>query len=137
MEKVDRNILDFKDSDSMLRIVVDLYKEIWNDSTKWKENAFKMEQNLNGLSAVNPNDTRVLTNLGALYSLKGEHKQALEVLLKAEKLNATDANLYSNIAIAKMNMEEERNNAKEYFEMAKKLKPNELTIESYFDPQGY
>lgn len=133
----DMDTLDFKDLESILRIIVDLYQEIWNDSTKWKENVVKIEKYLNGVLAVNPNDTRVLTNLGAIYSLKREHKRALKVLLKAEKLNAADANLYNNIAIAKINVGTEMKDAKKYFEMAKKLKPNELTIESYFDPHGY
>ena len=107
--------LDYKDSNSILSIVVDLYREIWNDSTTWEENAFKIEQHLNELLAVNPKDTRALTNLGAILSLKGAHTQALTELLKAEKLNASDANLYSNIAIAKINIESERQNAKAYF----------------------
>lgn len=102
------SVLDFKDLDSILRIVVNLYKEIWNDSTKSKENAFKTEQYLYQLLVVSRNDTRALTNLGAIYSLHGKHEKALIELRKSEKLNTKDANLYSNIAIAKMNIESEK-----------------------------
>ncbi len=129
--------LDFQDTDSTLRVVVDLYKEIWADSGKWEENLSKMERLLIELLAVYPNDTRALTNLGAVLSDNGKHKEALSELLKSEKLNAKDANLYSNIAIAKMNIGLERKSAKEYFEMAKTLKKDQLTIEAYFDLHGY
>jgi Flp pilus assembly protein TadD len=129
--------LDFKDSDSILKIVVKLYKEIWTDSNKWNENHLKIEHYLNKLLTENPNDSRVLINLGAILSDNGKHKDALTELLKAEKMNSKDANLYRNIGIAKMNIESERQNAKEYFEIANKLKSDELTIEAYFDPHGY
>jgi tetratricopeptide (TPR) repeat protein len=133
----DIDSLDFKDSDSILKIVVKLYKEIWTDSKKWKKNHLKIEQYLTKLLTVYPNDTRVLTNLGAILSDNGKHEDALTELLKAEKLESKDANLYRNIGITKMNIESERKNAKEYFSIATKLESNELTIEAYFDPQGY
>jgi tetratricopeptide (TPR) repeat protein len=129
--------LDFKDSDSILKIVVQLYSEIWSDSNKWKQNHLKIEKYLTELLSVYPNDTRVLTNLGASLSDNGKHKDALSKLLKAEKLKSKDANLYRNIGIVKMNIESERQNAKEYFAMADKLESDKLTIEAYFDPQGY
>lgn len=129
--------MDFKNSDSILRIVVNLYQEIWNDSAKWEENTIKMELLLNKLLTESPNDTRALTNLGATLCDNGKHEEALKVLLKAEKLNVKDANLYSNIAIAKMNIDSEKQCANEYFMMAKQLEKDELTIEAYFDPHGY
>lgn len=129
--------LDFKDSDSILKIVTELYKEIWTDSKKWKVNHQKIEKYLTELLTINPNDARALTNLGAILSDNGKHTDALIELQKAEKLNTKDANLYRNIGIAKMNIESERQNAKEYFEIADKLVSDKLTIESYFDPHGY
>ncbi|MFD0991056.1 tetratricopeptide repeat protein [Mariniflexile jejuense] len=129
--------LDFTNSDSILKIVVELYNEIWTDSKKWKENHQKIERYLTELLSLNPNDTRALTNLGAILSDNGKHKNALTELLKAEKLESKDANLYRNIGIAKMNIESERQNAKEYFEIANKFKSDELTIEAYFDPHGH
>ncbi len=129
--------LDFKDSDSILKIVVELYKEIWIDSKKWKENHKKIEQYLTELLTLNPNNTKALTNLGAILSANGKHKNALIELQKAEKLNSKDANLYRNIGIAKMNIESERKNAKQYFEISKTMVSDELTIEAYFDPQGH
>jgi tetratricopeptide (TPR) repeat protein len=129
--------LNFKDSDLILEIVVKLYKEIWTDSKKWNKNSLKIEQYLTELLAVYPYDTRILTNFGAILSNKGKHKDALIKLLKAEKLESKDANLYRNIGIAKMNIESERQNAKEYFEIATKLNSDKLTIEAYFDPHGY
>lgn len=129
--------LDFKDSDSILKIVVELYKEIWTDSKKWKQNHQKIEQYLTELLTLNPNNTKALTNLGAILSDNGKHKNALTELKKAEKLNSKDANLYRNIGIVKMNIESERKNAKQYFEIAKTMVSDELTIEAYFDPQGH
>ena len=89
------------------------------------------------LLAVYPNDTRILTNFGAILSNKGEHKEALIELLKAEKLELKDTNLYRNIGIAKTNIKSEKQNAKEYFEIATKLNSDKLTIEAYFEPLGY
>ena len=133
----DIDSLDFKDSDSILKIVVELYKEIWTDSKKWKQNHHKIEQYLTELLTIYPNDSRALTNLGAILSDNGKHKDALTELQKAEKLETKDANLYRNIGIAKMNIESEKQNAKEYFEIANKLVSDKLTIEAYFDPHGY
>ena len=133
----DIDSLDFKDSDSILKIVVELYKEIWTDSKKWKKNHHKIEQYLTELLTIYPNDSRALTNLGAILSDNGKHKDALTELQKVEQLETKDANLYRNIGIAKMNIESERQNAKEYFEIADKLVSDKLTIEAYFDPHGY
>jgi tetratricopeptide (TPR) repeat protein len=136
-KKNESDSLNFKNSDSVLEIVVKLHKEIWTDSKKWKENHQKIEQYLKKLLTENPNDSRALTNLGAILSDIGKHKEALTELQKAEKLETKDANLYRNIGIAKVNLKTERQNAKKYFEIANKLEPNELTIEAYFDPHGY
>lgn len=133
----DIDALDFENPDSILSIVVQLYKEAWAKSNKWEQNHSKIEKHLTGLLSENPNDTRALINLGAILSDNGKHKDALTELLKAEKLQSEDANLYKNIGIAKMNIESERQNAKEYFAIANKLEPDKLTIEAYFDPQGH
>ncbi len=133
----DIDLLDFKDITLILRVVIDLYKEIWCDSKKRDENYRKIKQILMKLNSLYPNDVRVLTNFGAILSDNGEYKDALIKLLKAEKLGSKDANLYQNIGIVKMNIDSERKNAKKYFELANKLNVDELTIEAYFDPQGY
>ncbi len=133
----DVDLLDFKNTDSILSIVVQLNKDIWNDTSKWEKNNLKMEQYLNRLLLNCPNETRALTNLGATLADRGKHEEALCELLKAEKLKSNDANLYRNLGIVKMNINEERHNAKKYFEKADKLTPNNLTFVAYFDPQGY
>jgi tetratricopeptide (TPR) repeat protein len=117
----DINSLDFKDSDSILILTVKLYKEIWVDTKKWKKNHYRIEQYMTELLKVYPNDTRALTNLGAILSDNGKHIEALTELQKAEKLKSKDANLYRNIGIVKMNIDSERKNAKEYFNVANKL----------------
>ena len=129
--------LDFKNSDCVLEIVVKLHKEIWTDLKKWDENHHKIKEYLTKLLSENPNDTRALTNLGAILSDTGKHKEALTELKKAKKLGTNDANLYRNIGIAKLNIETERQNAKKCFEIANQMEPNELTIEAYFDPHGH
>ncbi len=134
---IDIDLLDCKDITSVLSIVIDLYKESWSNLKKWNENYRTIEQILNKLHSVYPNDVRVLTNLGAIFSDNGKYEDALTELLKAEKLGSKDANLYRNIGIVKMNICSERNNAKQYFAKAHKLNADKLTIEAYFDPQGY
>jgi len=129
--------LDFKNSDSILKTVVELYNETWTDSKKGEVNHQKIEQYLTELLNVNPDNVRALINLGAILSEKGKHQIALTELKKAEKLNSKDANLYRNIGIVKMNIESERKNAEEYFEIAKTMKSDKLTIEAYFDPHGH
>ena len=133
----DLDLLDFKNSDSILKTVVELYNEIWTDSKKWEVNLQKIEQYLTKLLNINPDNTRALINLGAILSDRGKHKNALIELKKAEKLNSKDANLYRNIAIVKMNIESERQNAKEYFEIAKTMESDKLTIQAYFDLHGH
>jgi len=129
--------LNFMDIDSVLEIVIQLNKDIWKDTSKWKNNNLKMEQYLTRLLLSSPNNTRALTSLGATLSDSGKHKEALAELLKAEKLKSKDANLYLNIGIAKMNIESERPNAKEYFDKASRLESDKLTFEAYFDPHGH
>ncbi len=140
MDKKELNnidLLDFKDITFILRIVIDLYREIWSNFKKRNENYSKIEQILTKLYSIYSNDVRVLTNFGAILSDNGKYEDALIKLLKAEKLESRDANLYRNIGIVKMNINSERKDAKKYFEMANKLNADELTIEAYFDPQGY
>lgn len=129
--------LDFKNKDSILEIVVQLNKDIWSDTSKWEKNNLKMKQYLSRLLLNYPNETRALTNLGAILSDSGKYKEALSELLKAERLKSNDANLYRNIGIVKMNINDDRQNAKQYFKKADTLKSDNLTFVAYFDPQGY
>ncbi len=128
---------NLKNDELTLEIVVELYNEIWIDFKKCNENYQKIKQLLNELLSIYPNDTRALTNLGAILSDTGRYEEALIILLKAENIGSKDANLYQNIGIVKMNIESERNNAMVYFEKASKLKPDKLTIVAYFDIHGY
>ncbi len=130
-------LLDFRDSDLILKIVMELYNEIWTDSKKWNTNLQKIERYLIEILALNPNETRALTNLGVILSNNGKYQNALSKLKQAERLNSKDANLYKNIGIVKLNIEPERQNAKEYFDIAKTMKADKLTIEAYFDPHAY
>ncbi len=128
---------DYSDVDLILRYVIDIYNEIWKDISLYDINLTEAKFHLEKLNSLNPNNSKILTNLGAILSDKGKHQEALKYLLKAEKICSKDRNLSMNIGIVKMGMENERPNAKKHFEKAESLTPNELTIEAYFDPHAH
>ncbi|WP_221409129.1 hypothetical protein [Reichenbachiella versicolor] len=84
-----------------------------------------------------PNHPLILTNIGAILSDLGKHKEALAYLESAKPENSADRNLVKNMGIVKMNLDNEDLTARTYFDKAKNLQPNELTIEAFFDPHGY
>lgn len=129
--------LDFNDLEATLNTALEIYWEAWKDTSKWKTNMDIAQHLLEKLQSEHPGNTVILTNLGAVLSDQGQHKRALLRLLKAANLGSDDRNLYMNIGIAKMNINEERGSAKAYFDKARELKPDPLTIEAYFDPHGH
>lgn len=83
-----------------------------------------------------PENTVVLTNLGAVLADDNRFTQALKVLRQAEALGSDDANLYFNIGVAMMNLAAERSHARAYFARASELTPGD-TIEAYIDFHGH
>ena len=85
-----------------------------------------------------PENTWVLTVMGAVLCDNGRHDDALIPLRKAESIGSTDQNLYRNIGIALMNTpDKNQREARQYFEKAQRLQSHPLTIVAYFDPIGY
>lgn len=85
-----------------------------------------------------PENTLVLTNIGALKCDQGKYEEAIVFLKKAESIGSADRNLYLNIAIAMLNISAQtRANAKALFKKAESFKADELSLVAYFDPQGY
>ncbi|BDD06702.1 tetratricopeptide repeat protein [Aureibacter tunicatorum] len=84
-----------------------------------------------------PDNIKILTNLGAVYSDLGKPTEALPLLTKAKSLGSKDANLHRNIGIVKIKIASERKNAIEYFHTASQYEKDPLTIEAYFDPHGH
>lgn len=93
---------------------------------------------LNNLLAQFPENTCVLTVMGAVLCDNGRHEDALLPLRKAESIGSTDQNLYRNIGIALMNsLDKNQKEARQYFEKAQLLQSHPMTIVAYFDPMGY
>jgi len=117
--------------------VLSLYREIWEDMNKWNVNLSQCEGILIQYLEDEPNNVESLTSLGAVLSDLGKPRKALKYLKEAEKIGSDDKNLYWNIAVTKMNLNDERPFAMQYFEKAKQLKANPRTIKAYFDAQAH
>ncbi|GAB5524823.1 MAG: hypothetical protein Roseis2KO_26950 [Roseivirga sp.] len=128
--------IDFSDIDTTMKTVLAIYQEAWKDTSQWKSNMDIALHLLEKLRSEHPANTIVLTNLGAVLSDLGQHKKALLRLLKAVNLGFEDRNLYFNIGVVKMNINEERATAMTYFDRARELQAHAMTIEAYFDPHG-
>ncbi len=128
---------DFSDIDTTMKAVLDIYREAWKDTSQWKTNMDLAEYLLEKLRSEHPANTIVLTNLGAVLSDLGQHRTALLRLLKAANLGSDDRNLFFNIGVAKMNINEERDTAMAYFDKGRHLQTHPMTIEAYFDPHGH
>ncbi len=129
--------LDYNDIEASLKIVREVYREAWKGGSGWKTNLKIAQKMLEELRSVHPGNTAILTNLGAVLSDQGQHKKAMWLLLKAANLGSNDRNLFYNIGVTKMNINGERDAAAAYFQKARTLVPDPLTIEAYFDPHGH
>ncbi len=75
---------------------------------------------------LDSNNIEVLRNLAILHSTVGDHKNALKLLLRAEKLAPEDPSVCNNLATTYSVMGESAK-AISYFEKAVKLKPENST----------
>jgi Tfp pilus assembly protein PilF len=98
----------------------------------------KAEDILTDLLLRFPENTLVLTNMGALLCDQGKYEEAMIHLEKAECIGTSDRNLYLNIGVAMMNISAQtRKKAPDYFKKAKDFDEAEFSLAAYFDPQGY
>ena len=112
--------------------------EIWEDYSLWEENYRKAIGCFKEVLKIDPYNVTALISLGACFSDCGQHKNALRILRKAEKIGSNDKNLYFNIGVALVNIDSTtRRDAKKYFEKSASMRKNDLSIEAYFDPMGH
>lgn len=83
-----------------------------------------------------PDNTVLLTCLGAILSDCGEHAAAVKVLKKAIALGSTDRHTYFNLAVATLNRGSHIR-AETLFKQAATLEAGPHTWEAYFDPHGH
>ena len=58
----------------------------------------------NRASVINPNDVRAFKNMGTVYGIQERYAEAIEVLLKAEKIAPRDKEVITNLAITYQRM---------------------------------
>lgn len=120
-----------------LKLIRKLNEGLWGWPEE-KEHLQQAEDILKELISEFPENTLVMTNMGALRCDQGKYKEAIVFLKKAESIGSADRNLYLNIAIAMLNISAQTMaNAKIYFKKAEGFKADKLSLAAYFDPQGY
>lgn len=121
-----------------LEEVILLNQGLWGYPDRAEENMNKAEEILQTLLLADPDNTIVLTSLGAVLCDRGLYDEALHHLKSAEKLGSGDRHLFENIGIVLMNKPAgKKAEALKYFEKAARLRTNELSITAWFDPQGH
>jgi Tfp pilus assembly protein PilF len=118
--------------------VVLLNRELWGYPEK--ENLSKAERILRALLLNYPENTLVMTSLGAVLCDSGKYDEALRYLERAERLGAVDRNLFENMGIVWMNKadgQSDKKKALSYFKKLSVLQANKLSIKAWFDPHGY
>lgn len=113
-----------------------LIREVYRGKGNWNRDYARASALIEAELRKDPDNTVLLTCMGALLSDQGRHKQAVTVLKKAVKLGTTDSNAYFNLAVAMLNCGSHRQ-AMKHFAHAGTLKARSQTWEAYFDPQGH
>jgi len=119
-----------------LQKVKSLESELWKDSKNIDNISLEIVNILEGLVVDKFQNPVTLINLGAMYSNLGRHREALKVLREAEDMKVEDSNLFFNLGVVLINLQE-ADTAKIYFEKSRLLKPGELTFQAYIDFHGY
>lgn len=107
----------------------------WKNTRDFTANYRRAQAGLEDALRGEPDDVGLLTCLGAVLSDQGFHREAVDVLNKAVALGSTDANTYTNLRIARINLSPSFRGTR-LFQRAEKLRPSPDTWEAYFDPQG-
>lgn len=109
---------------------------IWKEPDKWGEHLAKAQRLLEAALSSSPNDTLVLTCLGAVLSDMGRHSEARDHLKRAIALGATDSNTYFNLGVAMINSDR-YDDAMRYFDKSRTMAALPDSWQSYFDAQAY
>ena len=120
------------DETAKLKKVKKLEAQSWKDSKTMESLQREIVDILEKVLEQNPKNAVALTNLGAMYSNSARYEEALVLLENAQKLGFEDQNLYFNIGVVYVGLEQDRKAIK-YFKMSQSLKPNKLTFKAYID----
>lgn len=137
-QDVDKALQQPQEIQLRLEEVLLLNKELWGYPET--ENLNKAEKILRTLLLNHPENTLVMTSLGAVLCDAGKYDEALSYLERAERLGADDRNLFENIGIVWMNKSDGQSDKKKalsYFKKLSALQANKLSIKAWFDPHGY
>ena len=112
-------------------------RRAWDDHERWEQHYKAAEARYREALALEPDHVVASINLGAVLSDTGHHKQALKLLREIEKRGVVEKNLLRNIAVAMMNRDATRADARAYFQKAEEADAAPDTIAAYFDPHGH
>lgn len=103
---------------------------------KWEENLQLAEAGLRKELEARPQDSELLTCLGAVLCDQGRFAEAQAVLGKAIQCGSLDRNTYFNLAVALLNTAT-HTQAKVMFGKSNTLAASERTWQAYFDPMAH
>lgn len=120
-----------------LENVKKLQAKRWENEDHWDTINDLLIKELDEILLIDPQNPAALINIGAVYSDMGENEQALEHLEKALDLGSDDKNLYINLVIVHVYLENHQEEYLEYLEIAEEKTEDPLTFKAYFDPQSH
>ncbi|KFF13328.1 hypothetical protein IW15_05905 [Chryseobacterium soli] len=109
----------------------------WENEDHWDTINDLLIKELDEILLIDPKNTAALINMGAVYSDMGENAKALEHLEIALDLGSEDKNLYINLVIVHVYLENHQEEYLEYLETAEEKTEDPLTFKAYFDPQSH
>jgi Flp pilus assembly protein TadD len=113
-----------------------LVQEAFSSPGKYANNLARAEELLLGALAQEPDDTLLLTGLGAVLCDQGKHAKATTVLRRAVELGSVDRNTFFNLGVSILNSGTHKE-AMTFLSKAKSLAPSPQSWEAYFDPQAH
>ena len=113
-----------------------LVQEAFSQPGKFASNLARAEELLLGALAQAPDDTLLLTGLGAVLCDQGKHEKATTVLRRAVELGSVDRNTFFNLGVSILNSGTHEE-AMTFLSKANSLEPSPLSWEAYFDPQAH
>jgi tetratricopeptide (TPR) repeat protein len=120
-----------------LENVKKLQAKRWENEDHWDTINDLLIKELDEILLIDPKNTAALINMGAVYSDMGENEKALEHLETALDLGSDDKNLYINLVIVHVYLENHQEEYLEYLEIAEEKTEDPLTFKAYFDPQSH
>ncbi|MFP3597661.1 hypothetical protein [Chryseobacterium sp. SIMBA_029] len=120
-----------------LENVKKLQAKRWENEDHWDTINDLLIKELDEILLIDPQNTAALINIGAVYSDMGENEKALEHLETALDLGSEDKNLYINLVIVHVYLENHQEEYLEYLETAEEKTEDPLTFKAYFDPQSH